>query len=197
MIKKYVLIICIICLNFNFCISQNSKAYYDKYVIVLDIQPQFYHNKQLDSSATELIRNVNSLIDMFSPQKVIYIKAAGKILSISFKGFLVDTLVTDLDSNLKIVSNNIFTKLSGDAFTSAGLNILLESNNAKEIILVGLLAESCIYQTALGGKDKGYNMYIIPEAIIGKTPKKKEKAIKKMLEKGIKLLPLNEIISTP
>ncbi|MFC2086455.1 isochorismatase family protein [Bacteroidota bacterium] len=198
MIKKYVLIIGIICLNLNICISQKSKQYNDKYVIVLDVQQQSYENTQADSSALELTRTVNSLIDKFAPEKVIYVKNTKKILSLSFKGFSVDTMpVPDLDSNLKIVSNNIFTKYSGDAFTSAELNNLLENNSAKNIILVGRLAEECLYQTALGGKHKGYDIYIIPEAIIGKTTRRKEKAIKKMAEKGIKLLPVKEVINTP
>ena len=100
-----------------------------------------------------------------------------------------------MDSNLKIVSNNIFTKYSGDAFTSAELNNFLESNNATNIILVGRIAEECLYQTALGGKHKGYDIYIISEAIIGKTQKRKEKAIRKMTKNKIKLLPIKEIIN--
>ena len=193
---KYVLIIGFICLNYTICLSQNSKQYHDVFVIVLDIQQQSNTNKQLDSSAIELTQTVNSLINNFVPENVIYIKNTKKLLSLSFKGILVDTIpVRDLDSNLIIVSNNIFTKYSGDAFTSSELNNFLESNNAKKIIIVGRIAEECLYQTAIGGKDKGYDIYIIPEAIIGKTEKKKEKAIKKMTKKEIKFLAIKEIIS--
>lgn len=195
MIKKIVLIIGIFCLNYNICFSQQSIQFNDKYIIVLDVQQKFLTDKQTDSSAIEFIQTLNSLIDIFASEKVIYIKASGKTLTISLKGCSVETMpAPDLDSNLKIVSNNIFTKISGDAFTSPELNNFLKNNNAREIILVGLLAEKCIYHTAIGGKEKGYDIYIIPEAIIGKTTKSKEKAIKKMTKKGIKVLPIKEIL---
>lgn len=57
------------------------------------------------------------------------------------------------------------------------------------------MAEKCIYNTALGGKNRGYDIYLIPEAIIGKISKRKEEAISKMTEKGIKVLPIKEIIN--
>jgi len=194
MIIRYVLIIGIICLNINAVSSQERKQYSDKYLIVLDVQHQFYENSPMDSSAKELVRSINSLIDKFDPEKVIYVKATGKTLSFSSKGFFVDTLpVPSLDSNLKIVSNNIFIKVNGDAFTCMELNNFLRKNNASEIILVGLLAEKCIYKTAIGGIDTGYDIYIIPDAIMGKTTKRKGKAIRKMTERGVVILPFDEL----
>ena len=84
---------------------------------------------------------------------------------------------------------------NGDAFTSAELISFLEKNSASNIVLVGRLAEECLYQTALGGLQKGYNIFIVPEAIIGKTPRRKDKAIKKMVDKEIRLLPIKEIMN--
>jgi len=197
MIKIIILIVGIIFMNFNTCYPQDKKLYHDKYVVVLDVQKQSYANKLQENLAKKMIQNINSLLDITAPEKVIYIKASGKMLSVTFKGFKVYAMpAPDLDSNLKIVSNNIFTKIEGDAFTSAELRSFLQNNNAREIILVGLLAEKCLYQTALGGADRGYNMYIIPEAILGKNLKSKENVIKKMAGKGIKTLTLQEIIHT-
>jgi nicotinamidase-related amidase len=99
----------------------------------------------------------------------------------------------EIDDRLKIVSSNIFTKTEGDAFTVDSLNMYLTSCNAKEIVLVGLMAEKCIYATALGGLKKGYDMYIVPEAVIGQTPEKKATAIEKMTKKGIRLLSMDEV----
>ncbi len=194
MIKIMVLIIGIIFLNFNSCYPQGKKLYQDKFVVVLDVQQQFYANKLQESKAKEMIQNINSLLDITAPEKVIYIKSAGKMLSVTFKGVKVDTIpAPDLDSNLKIVSHNVFTKYEGDAFTSVELSRFLQGNNVREIILVGLLAEKCIYQTALGGINRGYSMYLIPEAILGMSLKSKTKAMTKMAGKGIKTLSLHEI----
>jgi nicotinamidase-related amidase len=195
--KKIILIIGIFCLGSNICLSQDNKQFHDRYIMVLDVQKQFYENKPFDTSAKTMVNTINLIIDRFDPENVIYIKSAGLALSLTSKGFSVDTIPPpDIDSNLKMVSKHIFTKCDGNAFTTEELNKFLENNKVKEIVLVGLLAEKCIYNTALGGKEKGYNMYLIPEGIIGKTTKKKVKAINKMIKKGIKLLPIKEILRT-
>ncbi|MEI8048984.1 MAG: isochorismatase family protein [Bacteroidota bacterium] len=180
-------------------ISVHNKAFsQERYLIVLDIQEFTKKDTQLDSSVMAMIQNANFVISHFSAGKVIYIKAAGKALSITSKGFSVDTLpAPGFARTLSIVSDNIFLKIEGDAFTSAELIQFLESRKAREIVLVGLMAEKCIYDTALGGKERGYDITIVPEGIVGMTPKKKDKAIQKMKEKGIKFIPISEITEAP
>jgi nicotinamidase-related amidase len=186
----------IICVSLN--LIQNKAFAQERYLIVLDIQEFHKKNKLQDSTVKEMIRNVNSLISHFDTAQVIYVKATGKALNISLKGFSVDTLpAPPFDSNLTIVGSNIFNKIEGDAFTSPELISFLESRNAKEIVLTGLMAEKCIYNTALGGKSRGYDMTIVSEAIVGTTPKKKETAINELKEKGIKFISITEIINAP
>lgn len=184
----------IICVSLN--LIQNKAIAQERYLIVLDIQEFHKKNKQQDSTVKEMIQNVNSLISHFDTSQVIYVKATGKALSITLKGFSVDTLPAPaFDSKLTIVGSNIFTKIEGDAFTSAELMSFLESRKAKEIVLVGLMAEKCICDTALGGKSRGFDMTIVSDGIVGTTPKKKETAINEMKEKGIKFIPITEIIN--
>jgi nicotinamidase-related amidase len=57
------------------------------------------------------------------------------------------------------------------------------------------MAEKCLYNTAIGGKDRGYSMVVVPEGIVGATQKKKEKAIEKLKGKGIKFMPMAEMIN--
>jgi nicotinamidase-related amidase len=177
------------------CLGGSKTFCQDKYLMVLDIQKFDKKNKQQEDSVKKMILNVNSLISHFPPEKVIYIKAAGKALNITSKGLTVVVLpAPDFDSSLQVVSKNIFIKTEGDAFTSSALIGFLESKKVKEIVLVGLMADKCLYNTALGGKERGYNIMVIPEGIVGRTPKKKEKAIKKLKAEGIDLKPLKEII---
>ena len=196
--NKSALTIGFICICIGINLINNKAVSQERYLIVLDIQAFPKKDKQLDSSVREMIQNVNSLVSHFDTNKVIYIKATGKALNITLKGFSVDTLpAPDFDSTLTIVNNNIYLKIEGDAFTSVELIRFLESRNAKEIVLVGLMAEKCIYDTALGGKTRGYVIKIVTEGIVGTTQKKKEKAIQKMEEKGVKFIPITEIINAP
>jgi len=180
-------------------ISQNRVFAQQKYLMVLDIQEQFIKGKSYESSAKIMINNVNDLISNFNQDKIIYIKSTGKILVISLKGFSTDTmLVPDFDTRLNIVNDNIFIKVStGNAFNSEQLINFLKRKDAKDIVIVGLLAEKCIYQTALGGKARRYDIYIIPEAITGKSAKSKSKVFAKLQKKGIKIISLKELINVP
>lgn len=158
------------------------------YLMIVDIQSSFYTGKSFESMANQMVQEANKLIGNFDPSKVIYIKAGGKVLSISGKGISTSIVYPDLDSNLNLVSQNIFTKIEGDAFTSEELSVFLNRNNAKKIYLIGLMAEKCIQSTALGGKERGFEIILIPKAIIGTSEKKKVKALKKMSEKGVSIM---------
>jgi len=180
-------------------ISQIRVLAQEKFLMVLDIQEQFIKSKSYESSATTMINNVNDLISKFSQDKIIYIKSTGKILVVSSKGFSTDTMPTpDFDPKLNIVNDNIFLKVStGNAFNSESLIDFLKIKAVKDIVIVGLLAEKCIYQTALGGKASGYNIYVVPEAITGKSVKSKSKVIAKLQKKGIKIISSKELIDVP
>lgn len=193
--KKLSLVFGMVCI---FCLAFSDVFSKDKYLLIVDVQKKFYEKTEIESQANEMVQKINQLINKVDPQKVIYIQATGKALSVSWKGFKVLPILPapELDSNLKIVSNNIFTKVEGDAFTLVDLNKLLTANGAKEIIIVGLLAEECIYNTAIGGKGKGYDVYIVSEAVIGKSKEGKDKTFKKLTENGIKILPFGEIVNS-
>jgi len=168
--------------------AQENQVTHDTYIIVLDVQPAFYKRPSLQLQAAEMVRHINNLITTADPDKVIYVRAAGKALSLTSRGFSVDTLTPGIDSNLNLVGNHLFSKMSGDAFASADLAIFLEKNKAHEFILTGMMAEKCIYDTALGGLERGYKISILSEGVIGSSPAKKEKALRKLAEKGIRIL---------
>ena len=169
--------------------SQEKNYENEKFVVVLDVQ-QYWTDKVLSKKASaEMLGSINALIEKSDPGKVIYITSVHKVLSISFKGIKVDsTLNNDFDRNLKIINNNIFVKTAGDAFTAIQFTDFLEQNKAKEIIITGLLAEKCVTATTLGGLSLGYDIYLLPEAIGGKSDKSKEKVIEKLAKEGAKIV---------
>ena len=176
------------------CYAQNSKKLNEKYVLVLDVQKEFTCNVADTNSTSALIQTINSVIENSNPDKIIYIKQVHRVLTLSFKGSTVDTLpISVLDSRLKIVGNHVFYKSESDAFLSDELIEFLSFNKAKEIIVVGVMAEKCVSKTALGAKKQDYDVYIIPEAILGESKKKKKKAIDKLVKKGVGIIPLDEL----
>ena len=192
---SYKLMLLLILITCSFGVfSQEKKYENEKFVIVLDVQ-QYWTDKALSKKAADgMLTAINALIEKSNPEKVIYVTSIHKVLSISFKGFKVDTtLNNEFDRNLKIINDNIFVKYEGDAFATKALTDFLDKNKAKEIIVTGLLAEKCVNATTLGGLSKGYDIYLIPEAVGGKSDKSKAKVFEKLKEAGVKVLSLNDL----
>jgi nicotinamidase-related amidase len=192
---RLIIFLGILYISNNVCLSQTNNPIQDRFVIILDVQQNWTDNSLSHKASEEMLKSINKLIEQTSPDKVIYVKSpvAATTLSISFKGIKVDTIFADgFDKKLMVVNSNIFEKKEGDAFTVKELTDFLKQKNAEEIIITGLLAEKCVYKTALGGISRNYDIYIIPEAIGSKSEKSKEKIIIKLTHKGVKLLTLSD-----
>ncbi len=172
--------------------SQEKQFQNEKFVIVLDVQ-QCWTEKSLSvQAAGEMLKSINSLIGISDPVKVIYIKSIARVATLSFKGIKIDTLPDqDFDTNLLIVNTSAFIKTEGDAFATREIVNFLNQNNAKEIIITGMLAERCVTKTALGGVERKYNIYITPDAIGAQSGKSKAKTIRKLMKAGVKTCDIN------
>ena len=196
-IIKPLLLIVLFLQFYNTSICQNNKQLNEKYVIVLDVQEQNSRGIPDSNSLLKLLPAVNSVIENTVHDKIIYVKAIHRALTLSFKRISVDTLPDlKLDSRLLMVNDNVFEKSKGDAFSNDKLVEFLSLHNAKEIIIVGLMAEHCLYDTALGAIKNDFKVYIIPEAIIGESEESKTKAINKLIKKGVEIMPLNKLLTT-
>ena len=170
----------------------SQTNYNDKYLIVLDIQNNFTKEKMNEKQSTKFLSKINSVIEKTNPKKVIYVETLTAALEIGLKGISVgfpDGL--ERDERLMLVNKNIFIKTRPNAFTSEKLMSFIKSENAEEFIVIGLAAEHCAMSTVLGGKELGYKMSVIPEAIVGTTPEDKQDALVRMKEEGIEMIFLN------
>ncbi|WP_216663706.1 isochorismatase family protein [Lentimicrobium sp. L6] len=162
----------------------------DKFLIVMGFQEYNTNGKLSESASQNTMDAANRIIEILDPDHVVYIKRIHKILNLSFSFPLVytshDTIAMQFDKRLVLVNENIISREKSNAFSSEELLNFLVQNNAKEIMVIGLLAEEFISQSILEGQEIGFDMYMIPEAIQGQTPKKKDKAIKKLTKLGIK-----------
>lgn len=169
--------------------SQDKDFFQDKYLIVLDMQEDYIQGKIPDSAAYEFIGNVNKIISSVDPQNIVYVKTEMIVSSLSFKGISIDT-IADLEfcKNLQILNSNIYIKKDGNAFSNSELAAYFKDKDAKEIIIVGLLAEKCVTYTTKGGIELGYQMFLIPNAILGKKEKTKNKSIRKLENIGAEVI---------
>jgi nicotinamidase-related amidase len=181
-------------LGFFFAIVTNSFAQSElnllknKIVIVVHIQEPDAEGKFSKEHTEDAIKKINQVIEEADPENVIYVKSVVKALNVSFKKICVEELDTPLDSRLKIINQNIFTDNGGDVFESEELYEFIKEKNIDQIVIVGRVAEGCITKTAIGGEKLGFQMFIVPDAIIGGSEESKNKALSKLEKKGVEIL---------
>jgi nicotinamidase-related amidase len=174
--------------------AEENQSLKGKYIIVLDIQDIYTKEMMNVDSAKNLIEAVNKVIEISESDKVIYIESIEAMLELSLTGLSVQFKPgLNLDDRLKIVSENKFAKNEPSAFTSERLVRFVKERNARDFVVVGLMAEHCVLETLLAGNRLGYNMYMIPGAIAGESDDSKTTALEKALKNGIKTIEFSNL----
>lgn len=175
----------------------NSK----KALLIVDLQNdcigESANPKDRYINESEIIDNTNNLIDYAIQNniEIVYIKQEfsgllGKFFSKLFAdGKLIkDTKGTEIYSGLKQNNINHFSKPKGDAFSNKELDSFLIKNKINEIIIAGIDGEYCVYHTAIGAINRGYEVSIVKNAIGIKNQDRISDIYEKYFESGIKLL---------
>jgi len=87
--------------------------------------------------------------------------------------------IRDLLPGVEPIMKDSFSCLGEEKFVEA-----LEASGAKQIILSGIEAHVCVYQTAIDLINKGYKVYLTADAIASRTGGNKEIAIKRLMWSG-------------
>lgn len=141
----------------------------------------------------EYIERVNKIIDQFKNDNdiVIYIdqQMPNKLFFRKVFGFAIKgTKGAEKVKSLKIVSNNTFTKMFGNAFTNKKLNIFLKENSIDEVYIIGIDATKCCFFTAKGSIKNGNNTFMIKEGLATIFINDLEKCEKTIIENGGKYI---------
>lgn len=155
----------------NVCVGENHAAFFK------------YNN-------VELIQAVNGVIDANKDNIVIYIKNVMKRnLLNKFAPFQAyeGTTEVELVNDLQIISDNIFIKYEGDAFSNPALKEFLIKSGVKCVEIVGVDGGGCVALTALGAVKEGYKVVINENAIGTMFTKKRDKYFKKLKDAGAEI----------
>ena len=138
-----------------------------------------------------LIQAVNKVIDENKDNPVIYIKNIMKKNIINkiapFQAY-EGTEEVELVSSLHVVSDYIFTKYEGNAFSNLKLNEFLKEHHVECVEVVGVDGGGCVALTALGAIKEGYSVIVNETAIGTMFIKNKEKYFKKLREADVKFI---------
>lgn len=156
----------------NVCVGKNHATYFK------------YDNEIL-------IQTVNEVIDANESNVVVYIKNIMKKNLINklapFKAY-EETEEVELVSNLHVISDYVFIKYEGNAFSNPKLNEFLKAHKIKCVEIVGVDGGGCVALTALGAIKEGYSVILNESAIGTMFNKNKEKYFKKLREADAKII---------
>lgn len=152
----------------NVCIGKNHAPYFK------------YDNQKILSAVNKAIENNRDHI-------VIYIKNVMKKNLINklapFQAYS-GTPEADLAEGLLLVSDYVFEKYAGDAFTNPELKDFVAQQKIDTIELVGVDGGGCVALTALGGIKNGCQVILNTQAIATMFPEKQNKYFTKLKKEG-------------
>lgn len=156
----------------NVCVGERHATYfkYDNATLIQEV------NKAIGANEHNLviyIRNVmkRNLINKFAPFQ-------------AYEG----TEEVEFVNSLCIVSDYVFTKYKGNAFTNPSLDDLLKEHEIKCVEVVGVDGGGCVALTALGAIKEGYKVIVNENAIGTMFVKNKNKYFKQLKDLGAEFI---------
>ncbi len=157
-----------------------------KALVIIDIQNDTPKNYK------EVIKNINKAVDWAVNKKfhIIYIRHEN--LSAGTKIFKPNTRGSEIASDLKIVSKNIFTKYKGSALTSEEFVNFINKNKISEFYIAGGDATICVKSTCFNLRKENYEVTVLSDCITSWSKKKIPEMIQYYKSKGCKIIDLKK-----
>jgi nicotinamidase-related amidase len=198
--KKIVFIVLIIsiisCKSNNVKISDYENP--QKALLVIDMQIDYIgENGKFtieENQIENLIGITNKIIDEYynNNYKVIYLKNIFRKNDFRnrFRNYaaIEGAMGTEIDPRINIVSENIFKKYTPTAFSNNDFELFLIENQINELFLCGVMADQCVYETAISAHNKGYIVNYFSNAVGSLSVKNIRNAIRKLNKKGINII---------
>ncbi|WP_313235587.1 cysteine hydrolase [Sporosarcina ureae] len=168
-------------------------------ILVLDIQNDTMGIEQYGDTGP-LMANINRAIEYAkdSEMEIIYTKQEFKgnplDLILSNGMYKADSDGSELYNELSIQSDNIFSKLRTDTFSVEHFENYLIKNKINTLYIVGAYASACVYKTALGGINRGYQVIILEDSIFSLNKKMLNTMLEKYKLKGIEISTIQDFI---
>ena len=85
-------------------------------------------------------------------------------------------------------------KMSFDCSANKNFMDRVNGLKRKQILLCGIEAHVCIYQTAIGLKDAGYEVQVVADSVSSRTQENKEIALQRMRDSGIGITSVETVL---
>ena len=159
-----------------------------KALVVIDIQNDITKNYK------EIIGNINQSIEWAVGNDVHVVYIRHENLSAGTRTFKPNTRGFELAPDLKIVSENIFTKSKGNALTSEGFAGFISKNEICDFYITGADAVACVKATCYNLCKANYGVSVISDCITSYDKRKIEEMLQYYESKGCIIIRLNDLL---
>lgn len=159
-----------------------------KALIVIDIQ------KDITKNYKEIIDNINNAIDWAVNNHIHVVYIRHENLSAGTRTFKPNTAGAEFAPDLKIVSDNIFTKYKGNALTSEAFTKFIWQNEISDFYITGADAAACVKSTCYNLCKANYGVYVLADCITSYDKKKIDEMLRYYERKGSKIIRLNDLL---
>lgn len=160
----------------------------NKALVVIDIQNDITKNYK------EIIQKINKAIDWAVANELHVVYIQHNNLSAGTRTFKPDTHGAELAPDMKIVSENIFTKTKGNALTSEGFAAFVRENEIGEFYIAGADAIACVKSTCYNMTKGGYSVHVLSDCITSYDKRKIDGMLQYYKSKGCIVEKLSEVL---
>lgn len=159
----------------------------NKALVVIDIQNDITKNYK------EVIGNINRSIDWATENNIHVVYIRHENLSPGTRTFKTDTKGAELVPDLKMVSENVFTKYKGNALTSEAFADFIRVNEIDNFYIAGADAVACVKSTCYNLRKLNYDVKVLSDCITSYDKKKINSMIEYYKDKGCEIISVNEL----
>lgn len=172
-------------------------------LLVIDIQNAYPDKKVLVTNPQlhEFITNTNKVIEHFNKQSdyIAYLAQIKKQTGI--RSFFLPHIAVEGSKEAEIHSEiyreenpDVFTKFRADGFSNPYLQKYLNRHHVGRLYIVGMAAEVCVDQTIQGAINRGYQVYVVEDAVLAIFGEKsKMKRIRKYADLGARIITIADL----
>lgn len=160
-----------------------------KALVIIDIQNDITKNYK------EIIENINKAVDWAVNNDIHVVYIRHENLSDGTRTFKPNTHGAELVSDMKMVSENIFTKSKGNALTSKEFADFININEIGDFYIAGADAVACVKSTCYNLCKANYGVNVLSDCITSYDKRKIDEMLRYYESKGSKIISLNDLLS--
>ena len=158
-----------------------------KALVVIDIQ------NDITKHYKEIIERINKAVDWAVSNNIHVVYIRHESLSAGARAFKPNTHGSELASDLKVASNNIFTKYKANALSSEAFADFISKNEIRDFYITGADATACVKSTCYNLCKANYNVTVLSDCVTSWDKKKIPDMLRYYESNGCKIISFNDL----